>query len=71
MNRLKNIHVFFSLSLLFLFATCSFLLVYSQIQGYKKLASNIELANEKYTPIAYLNQKVSNYDQCNLLIFRK
>lgn len=71
MNQLKNIHVFFSLSLLFLFATCSFLLVYSQIQGYKKLESNIELANEKYTPIAYLNQKISNYDQVQSIDIQK
>lgn len=63
MNHLKNISVFFSLSILFLFAGCSLLLVYAQIQGYQNLEQSIQRDSELYTPMAYLTNKIHNYDE--------
>lgn len=62
MNRLKNIYVFFFLSLLFLFAGCSMILLYSQIQGYQNLTSRIDTTVNTYTPISYITSKVRSYD---------
>ena len=42
MNKMRNIYVFFSLSLLFLFAGCALMLVYTQIEGYQDLRQEIE-----------------------------
>ena len=57
MNQLKNVYIFFSLSLLFIFAGCSFFLLNAQLLGTQKLENKITQDSEIYTPIAYLTQK--------------
>lgn len=63
MKHLKNSYVFFSLSLLFLFAGCSLMLVYAQIKGYQDLESSIQQSAHSHTPAAYLINKVHSYDK--------
>lgn len=62
MNQLKNVYIFFSLSLLFIFAGCSFFLLNSQLIGTQKLEDKIAQDSKLYTPIAYLTQKIHSYD---------
>ena len=62
MNQLKNVYIFFSLSLLFIFAGCSFFLLNAQLLGTQKLENKITQDSEIYTPIAYLTQKIHSYD---------
>ena len=62
MNQLKNVYIFFSLSLLFIFAGCSFFLLNAQLLGTQKLENKITQHSEIYTPIAYLTQKIHSYD---------
>lgn len=62
MNQLKNVYIFFSLSLLFIFAGCSFFLLNAQLIGTQKLDNKIAQDSEVYTPIAYLTQKIHSYD---------
>lgn len=65
MNQLKNVYIFFSLSLLFIFAGCSFFLLNAQLIGTQKLEDKIEQNSQLYTPIAYLTQKIHSYDKSN------
>ena len=48
---MKNTGVFFSLSLMFLFTFCCFMLLNIQI--------------ETYTPVSYITNKIHNYDEKN------
>ena len=61
MNKMRNIYVFFSLSLLFLFAGCALMLVYTQIEGYQ------DLHFETYTPLSYLANKIHSYDETSAI----
>ena len=49
MNQLKNVYIFFSLSLLFIFAGCSFFLLNSQLIGTQKLEDKIAQDSKLYT----------------------
>ena len=67
MNKMRNIYVFFSLSLLFLFAGCALMLVYTQIEGYQNLRQEIENDFETYTPLSYLANKIHSYDETSAI----
>ena len=67
MNRMRNIYVFFSLSLLFLFAGCALMLVYTQIEGYQDLRQEIEQDFKTYTPLSYLTNKIHSYDEAGAI----
>ncbi len=62
MNQARNSTIFFGLSLLFVFAGCSFLLLSAQIQGSHRLEQRIDAAYTQYTPISYITMKVHSYD---------
>ena len=67
MNKMRNIYVFFSLSLLFLFAGCALMLVYTQIEGYQNLRQEIENDFDTYTPFSYLANKIHSYDETSAI----
>ena len=50
---MKNVGVFFSLSLMFLFTLCCFMLL------------NIQIDFETYTPVSYVTNKIHSYDEIN------
>lgn len=62
---MKNLSVFFTLSLLFIFALCCFMLLNIQIQNYEFLQKNTEKEYTTYTPIAYVSNKIHSYDETN------
>lgn len=62
MNKGRNTSVFFSLSLLFLFAGCTFLLLIAQIQGSHNLQTKLQDSYQRYTPISYVTMKIHSYD---------
>ena len=62
---MKNISVFFTLSLLLIFTLCCFLLLNIQIQNYTFLQNNTEKEYTTYTPAWYVSNKVHSFDQAN------
>lgn len=62
---MKNISVFFTLSLLLIFALCCFLLLNIQIQNYTFLQNNTKKEYTTYTPAGYVSNKVHSFDQAS------
>ena len=54
--------VFFSLSLLFLFVVCCFMLLNIQIEDYTMLQRRTKHDFETYTPVSYVTNKIHSYD---------
>lgn len=63
MNFFKNVYLFFALSLLFVFAGCSLVVLQFQINSYKSIYDSSNQQAQMYTPIAYVQNKVRNYDK--------
>lgn len=63
MKKTANIHIFFSLSLLFLFAGCTFLILYGQIRGYEQVRAFDKQMEQEHLPLSYLRQKIRSYDK--------
>lgn len=59
---MKNAGVFFSLSLLFLFVVCCFMLLNIQIEDYTMLQRRTSHDFETYTPVSYVTNKIHSYD---------
>lgn len=59
---MKNAGVFFSLSLLFLFVVCCFMLLNIQIEDYTMLQRRTKHDFETYTPVSYVTNKIHSYD---------
>lgn len=55
---MKNAGVFFSLSLLFLFVVCCFMLLNIQIEDYTMLQRRTKHDFETYTPVSYVTNKI-------------
>lgn len=62
---MKNTGVFFSLSLMFLFTFCCFMLLNIQIDNYTMLERRTKSDFETYTPVSYITNKIHNYDEKN------
>ena len=59
---MKNAGVFFSLSLLFLFVVCCFMLLNIQIEDYTMLQRRTKHDFETSTPVSYVTNKIHSYD---------
>lgn len=62
---MKNVGVFFSLSLMFLFTLCCFMLLNIQIEDYTMLQRRTKNDFETYTPVSYVTNKIHSYDEIN------
>ena len=63
---MKQIHTFFSLSLLLVFVLCSFLLLMIQIKGYSSMIDRNKEVEESHTPKSYLFNKLKFYDKAEI-----
>ena len=59
---MKHAGVFFSLSLLFLFVVCCFMLLNIQIEDYTMLQRRTKHDFETYTPVSYVTNKIHSND---------
>ena len=62
---MKNVGVFFSLSLMFLFTLCCSMLLNIQIEDYTMLQRRTKNDFETYTPVSYVTNKIHSYDEIN------
>lgn len=62
---MKNVGVFFSLSLMLIFVICCFLLLNIQIENYSMLQRRTKNDFKMYTPVSYVTNKIHSYDQIN------
>lgn len=63
MNRFKNVYLVFVVSLLFVFAGCSLMVLQFQIDSYQEIYEESQKQEAIYTPISYIQNKVRNYDK--------
>ena len=62
MNKHRNIHVLFSLSLFLLFVIGSFFIVTYEIKGYQVINDTCQQEDDLIVPLAYLNTKLKAND---------
>lgn len=62
---MKNVGVFFSLSLMFLFTLCCFMLLNIQIEDYTMLQRRTKNDFDTYIPVSYVTNKIHSYDEIN------
>lgn len=65
MNKHRNIHVLFSLSLFLLFVIGSFFIVTYEIKGYQLINDTCQNEDDLIVPLAYLNTKLKANDSEN------
>lgn len=63
MNKHRNIHVLFSLSLFLLFVIGSFFIVTYEIKGYQMINDVASQEDDLIVPLAYLNTKLKANDR--------
>lgn len=59
---MKNSGIFFSLSLMFIFVLCCFMLLNIQIEDYTMLQKRTQKDFQTYTPVSYVTNKIHSYD---------
>lgn len=59
---MKNSGVFFSLSLMFIFVLCCFMLLNIQIEDYTMLQKRTQKDFQTFTPVSYVTNKIHSYD---------
>lgn len=60
---MKNMSIFFTLSLLVVFTVCSFLLLNIQIQNFTLLSSKEKTNFKINTPVSYVTNKIHSFDE--------